>query len=216
MTPREKIVNLKTRLTAGGGAVVLALTLAACGEGSEPAATSTAEETTAAATGSTSATQGDAHNDADTTFAQMMIVHHQGAIEMADLAGDRAGTAEVRSLAQGISAAQGPEIERMTSWLEAWGEETTPMGDMEGMDHGGMEMDGLDQHGAMAELESLSGTDFDRRFLELMTAHHRGAVEMSQTELADGQNPQAQELARTIIDDQQAEIATMEQMHQNL
>ncbi|MPV37877.1 DUF305 domain-containing protein [Georgenia subflava] len=146
-------------------------------------------------------------------FAQMMIVHHQGAIEMADLAVEKAENEDVRSLAEDISAAQGPEIEQMTSWLQAWGEDIEPMGGMEG--HGGMEMDGMSQGEAMAELEGLSGTDFDRRFLELMTAHHQGAVTMAEEELADGENPQALELAQTIIDDQQAEIAQMEQMLQD-
>src|SRR5690625_2266046 len=149
-------------------------------------------------------------------FAQMMIVHHEGAIEMADLAVEQASSEEVRSLAERIYAAQGPEIEEMTSWLEAWGEDTAPMGGMEG--HGGMDMEGMsqEQEEAMAELESLSGAEFDRRFLELMIAHHRGAVDMAQSELDDGENPQALELAQTIIDDQQAEITEMEELLQGL
>ncbi|WP_193312740.1 DUF305 domain-containing protein [Georgenia subflava] len=209
-----------SRLAAGTGALVLALTLAACGGSQEPAETTTAtsaatqEPTPAEPTGSTGdGAVAQAHNDADTMFAQMMIVHHQGAIEMADLAVEKAENEDVRSLAEDISAAQGPEIEQMTSWLQAWGEDIEPMGGMEG--HGGMEMDGMSQGEAMAELEGLSGTDFDRRFLELMTAHHQGAVTMAEEELADGENPQALELAQTIIDDQQAEIAQMEQMLQD-
>ncbi|WP_098482091.1 DUF305 domain-containing protein [Georgenia soli] len=150
----------------------------------------------------------------------MMIVHHEGAIEMSDLAVEKADSEEVRALAEDISAAQGPEIEQMTSWLEAWGEETMPMdhGGMDhgGMDHGGMDMDGMSQEEAMGHLEDQSGPDFDRRFLELMIAHHEGAVTMAEDELADGENPQALELAQKIIDDQQAEIAQMEQMLQNL
>jgi len=211
-------MTLKNRLMTASGAAALALTLAACGGGTdEPAGT--AAETSASTEASPGATSADApadgevdaaHNDADTMFAQMMIVHHEGAIEMADLAVENAGSEEVRTLAEGISAAQGPEIEQMTSWLEAWGEDTAPMDGMEG--HGGMDMEGMSQEEAMAELGNLSGAEFDKRFLELMTAHHEGAVEMSETELADGENPQALELAQKIIDDQQAEIAEMEQM----
>ncbi|MGC0250457.1 MULTISPECIES: DUF305 domain-containing protein [unclassified Pseudactinotalea] len=151
------------------------------------------------------------HNDEDTMFAQMMIIHHEGAIEMADLAQEQADSEEVRSIGERISAAQDPEIKQMTSWLETWGEETSPAGGMEGMDHG-MDMEGMSQEEAMAELESLSGAEFDQRFLELMIAHHRGAVDMAQAELDGGENPQALELAQKIIDDQQAEIAEMEQM----
>ncbi|UNX53325.1 DUF305 domain-containing protein [Georgenia sp. TF02-10] len=206
-------VTLRTRLAAVAGGLAVTLSLAACGNGEEttpqePAQGTAAEETTDGATDAE-----DVHNDADTMFAQMMIVHHEGAIEMADLAVEKADSEEVRSLAERISAAQGPEIEKMTSWLEAWGEETSPMG---GMDHGGMDMEGMSQEEAMAELESLSGAEFDQRFLELMIAHHRGAVDMAQEELDGGENPQALELAQTIIDDQQAEITEMEQLLETL
>ncbi|WP_324653840.1 DUF305 domain-containing protein [Georgenia sp. H159] len=211
-------MTLRTRLAAVAGGIALTLSLAACGDGGEttpeePAAGTAAEETT----DSPSQTEAeDVHNDADTMFAQMMIVHHEGAIEMADLAVEKADSEEVRSLAERISAAQGPEIEKMTSWLEAWGEETSPTGGMEGMDHGDMDMEGMSQEEAMAELESLSGAEFDQRFLELMIAHHRGAVDMAQEELDGGENPQALELAQKIIDDQQAEISEMEELLQGL
>ncbi len=215
---RTLLVKKKT-LPAIGAAVALALTLAACGgttEDVDPAQTpgaATSETTTSAPGTTTSDGQVDqAHNDADTMFAQMMIVHHEGAIEMADLAVEKAASEEVRTLAEGISAAQGPEIEQMTSWLETWGEDTMPMDGMDHTDHGGMDMEGMSQEEAMAELEGLSGTEFDRRFLELMIAHHQGAVEMAQTQLDDGENPQALELAQQIIDDQQAEISEMEDM----
>lgn len=194
------------------GAVVLALSLAACGaDDTNPGG---AARNGAGTTASPGAEVDETHNDADTEFAQLMIVHHEGAVEMADLAVGQAESQDVRDLAGRISAAQGPEIEQMTSWLEAWGEESAPMAGHEGMDHGGMEMDGMSQEEAMSHLESLSGAEFDRRFLELMIAHHRGAVEMAGTELEDGQNPQALELAQAIVDGQQAEITEMEQMLQ--
>lgn len=188
-----------------GTAIVVSLTLAACsGTGSTaPGTTPTGAASTAPASGEAS----DTHNAADTMFAQMMIVHHQGAIEMADLAVEKAESEEVRSLAEGISAAQGPEIERMTSWLEAWGEETS----MGGMNMG-MDMEGMSQEEVMAELAGLSGGDFDRRFLELMVAHHRGAVDMAQTQIESGQDPEAVALAEQIVADQEAEIAKMQDM----
>ncbi|WP_418606822.1 DUF305 domain-containing protein [Georgenia sp. SUBG003] len=214
-------MKIASRVAAGTGALVLSLALAACGGPEEAADTgatgaATQEPAATATTGAPGdAAVDEAHNDADTMFAQMMIVHHEGAIEMSDLAVEKADSEKVRALAEGISAAQGPEIETMTSWLEAWGEETTPM-DHGGMDHGGMDMEGMSQEEAMAELEGLSGPNFDRRFLELMTAHHEGAVTMAEDQLADGENPQALELAQKIIDDQQAEIAEMEQLLQGL
>jgi len=205
-------VKPKTRLTIVAGGIALALTLAACGGGEDTSPNEPADGSAAETTDSTPQIEGhEVHNDDDTQFAQMMIVHHEGAIEMADLAVERADSQEVRALAERISAAQGPEIQQMTSWLEAWGEETSPMGH-EAMDHEGMDMEGMSHEEAMAELESLSGAEFDRRFLELMIAHHRGAVEMAQTQFSEGQNRQALDLAKMIIDDQQAEITEMEEL----
>lgn len=208
----------KARLATVAGSVVLALTLTACGGAAEeatPAQSTDPTNTPSQSPGGTNVIDAD-HNEADTAFAQMMIVHHEGAIEMAELAVERAATNEVRTLAEGIAATQGPEIERMTSWLETWGENPAPAGDMAGMDHSGMDMGGLDQDAAMEELQSLSGTKFDRRFLELMTEHHRGAVEMAEAQLRAGQNPEALELAQQIIDDQTTEIALMATMLEDL
>ncbi|WNB87001.1 DUF305 domain-containing protein [Cellulomonas sp. ATA003] len=208
-------MTLKTRIAAAGGTLALAVTLAACGGSSEGTDPTVAPEATTGTSEETAAVDA-AHNDADVEFAQMMIIHHEGAIEMADLAVSNASTGEVRALAENISAAQGPEIDEMNSWLEAWGEEPAAEGDMGGMDHGGMDMGGMDQEAAMDELAALSGADFDQRFLELMIEHHRGAVDMAEAELADGENPQALELAQTIIDAQTTEIAEMEQMLQTI
>ena len=68
---------------------------------------------------STSASAAAAHNEADTTFGQMMGIYHGGAIEMAALAESNATTAEVRSLATRIRDAQAPEIDQMRGWLQA-------------------------------------------------------------------------------------------------
>lgn len=207
-------MKLRTRFTAVAGGTVLALTLAACGSGDQDATTSAPAGDDSSETTTESTLQpevSEMHNDADVNFAQMMIVHHEGAIEMADVAVERAASEEVRTLAEGIAAAQGPEITQMTSWLETWGQETSPTGDG-GMDHGGMEMEGMTQEEAMVELESLPDAEFELRFLELMIAHHRGAVDMAETELDNGENPEALALAQTMIEDQQAEISAMEDM----
>ncbi|WP_246280755.1 DUF305 domain-containing protein [Cellulomonas humilata] len=152
------------------------------------------------------------HNDADTQFAQLMVMHHQGAIEMAEVAIARASSPEVRALAERIRSAQGPEIELMTGWLDDWDEETSHDMDMDNMDMGGMDMDGMSQDEVMGELDDLDGAEFDRIFLERMVAHHRGAIEMSEQEKADGMNPDTMALAGTIIDAQTAEITEMQNL----
>jgi len=149
-------------------------------------------------------------NEVDVAFAQGMIVHHQGAIEMAQLAEGRAENPQVLDLAGRIEAAQDPEIETMTGWLEDWGQPTSAeeSGDMEGMDMEGMDMGGMDMD--MSGLEAASGAEFDRMWLEMMTEHHRGAVDMAETEIADGENAEAVALAEKIVEDQTAEIEEME------
>ncbi len=180
------------------GTAVAGLVLAGCGAATETAPTG------AGAPGSSGVGQS-AHNDADIAFTQGMTVHHQQAVEMAELAAGRSENPQLLDLAARIGAAQGPEIDTMNAWLAEWGAET-PTGGMDGM--GGM--GGMMTPEQMTQLEQTSGAEFDRLFLEMMTEHHMGAVEMAQAELADGSDPRATELAQMIIDTQQAEISEME------
>ena len=142
-------------------------------------------------------------NNADMQFTMMMIPHHEQAVEMADMILAKDGIDErVIALAEQIKAAQGPEIELMESWLDDWG---TPMGDMDGMDHGGMMSDS-----DMQALEGATEAEASRLFLEQMIVHHEGAIEMAQTEVDNGQNADVIALAEAIIASQTTEITTME------
>jgi uncharacterized protein (DUF305 family) len=177
------------------------------------------------------------HNAADVAFAQQMIVHHQGAVEMADLAPSRAANQQVKDLAARIKAAQAPEIEQMTGWLTLWGAAMSTSTSAsttsdDGMDHGGMSgmgkegqmstgatgmaMPGMMSDAQMQELTGATGADFDRLVLQLMIVHHQGAFEMSDTEIAQGSNPAALALAESIKTSQTAEIAEMQQLLQTL
>lgn len=206
-------ITTRRRLTATAAATTLALVLAACSGQPEPA---TAPSPDGAVTEEQPAESVAEHNDEDVQFTQMMIVHHEGALEMAELAAQRASTTEVKALAERIAAAQGPEIELMSRWLEEWGEDQPGATDHGGMDHGGMDMDGMSQEDAMASLEQLEGADLDRAFLELMVAHHRGAVDMAVAEIAEGAHPDVLALARTIRDTQNVEITEMENVLRGL
>lgn len=167
-----------------------------------------------ACAGDDSTTSGETHNDADVTFATEMIPHHQQAVEMAELAADRAHDPEVQQLAEDIQAAQGPEIDTMTQWLEDWGQQV-PSDDMDhgDMGHGGAEeMPGMMDEAEMARLTGSDGAAFDRMFLQMMVEHHEGAIEMARTEQANGRNPDAIALAEQVETDQEAEIAEMEDL----
>ncbi|WP_116453435.1 DUF305 domain-containing protein [Blastococcus litoris] len=183
-----------------GGLLAGAVVLAGCSDGGE----------TSSADASSSASDSAEHNDADVTFVQGMLPHHEGAVAMAQLADGRASDQRVVDLADRIEAAQGPEIATMTGWLEEWGE-PMPEDDMGGMDHGsgGMDMEGMSEED-MTALDSASGAEFDRMFLKMMIEHHRGAVEMAQTEVEDGSYPDAVQMAEDIVASQTAEIEDME------
>ncbi|MCC4249788.1 MULTISPECIES: DUF305 domain-containing protein [Microbacterium] len=145
-------------------------------------------------------------SEADVMFLTMMIPHHQQAVEMADVLLSKSGVDErVVALAEQIKAAQQPEIEQMEGWLRDWG---VSMDGMAGMDHGG----GMMSESDMQALEAAEGTEASRLFLQQMIEHHRGAVDMAQDEVDEGRNGDVVELARTIVDSQTAEIATMEEL----
>lgn len=147
------------------------------------------------------------HNDQDIAFAQCMIPHHQQAVDMADLAAGKASNAQVKDLAGRIKAAQDPEIQQLTGMLEKWGAPTEPS--MPGMDHGDTSGEGMMSGEDMRQLEGATGAEFDRMWVQMMIEHHEGAVAMSKTELAQGGDAAAKDLARKIIDAQEAEIEEM-------
>jgi uncharacterized protein (DUF305 family) len=126
---------------------------------------------------------------------------------MAELVDARSKRLELRTLADRIAASQGREIGLMQGWLQAWGKPAAP----QGTDHGGMHMPGMMSEAEMRRLMATRHQDFDLLFLEMMTAHHQGAIEMANTELGDGSLPEVKRLAQQIIDDQQAEINQFEQ-----
>ena len=136
-------------------------------------------------------------------FAQMMIVHHQQAVEMSDIMLAKEGLdPQIIQLAEEIKAAQGPEIEKMTTWLQDWDE---PMNS----GHDSMDMDGMVSTDGLAQLEAVQGTEASRLFLTQMIAHHEGAISMAEEETANGSNPDALELAESVISEQGTEIEKM-------
>lgn len=136
----------------------------------------------------------------DVMFLQMMIPHHEQAVEMSVLAETNSSNPEVLALAARIKAAQGPEIELMTKLL-------TDAGQAMMMDHsmGDNGMMGMDD---MTALEAATGNEFDVLFLSGMIAHHEGAVDMTNP-VTDSKNAEVKKLAENIITSQTAEIAEM-------
>lgn len=185
--------------------VAAALTLSSCTGGS-PAAESSPSASRATAT----------FGPADVTFAQMMIPHHEQAVQMSDdlLAKDGIEQ-DVVDLAADIKAAQEPEITQLRAWLTQWNADEDGMS---GMDHGSGSdnSNGMMSAEDMTMMQNASGTEASILFLQQMTMHHKGAVAMAQREIDDGENADAIELATAIVETQTAEIEVMSNLLETL
>jgi uncharacterized protein (DUF305 family) len=192
-------------------AVAAALLLSGCG--SDTGSGSSAPEATGTTQGAvpSAPAPGTAASQADAAFAQAMIPHHEQAVEMSEMMLAKAGVnPEVKRLAEEIKAAQGPEIDKMHGWLEAWGQPSMMAG---GSDHSShSSMSGMMSGADLDRLKSAEGTGASRMFLEQMIEHHEGAITMAEQEAASGSDPDAVELAKKIVAEQQAEIDEMKDL----
>jgi uncharacterized protein (DUF305 family) len=183
------------RFHLGVLAALAATILAACGTDQD----ATPADTTAVTV------QGEATaNEVDIDFAAGMIPHHQQAMDMAELAADRAHHPQVRELADRIMAAQGPEIRQLEGWLGDWD-----------AGHGAGHGMGEGRHGMMSDadmsaLRDATGAEFDRMFLEMMIEHHKGALTMAQRHQQQGAHHGARGMSQAITETQQQEIDEME------
>lgn len=200
-TPRR--THLRRAAATASVVAVGALLLSACGDDMSGMDHGSGKSSTSAS--------GDAGSadfvDADVTFAQMMIPHHEQALEMAELADGRASDAELKDIAEQIEKAQDPEIKTMKGWLRSW-DRPTAVESMPGMDHGGNggSADGMMSGADMRRLKNMKGTDFDKLFAQLMIEHHNGAISMAEEERKNGRNDAAVKMAGDIVKSQTAEV----------
>ena len=133
-------------------------------------------------------------------FAQMMIPHHEQAISMSETALKKSRNQAILKLSNQIKSLQGTEKSQLAYWLKATDSSMT-------MDHD-MQMSGMLTTKELASLKRLTGTQFDRVFLQLMIKHHQGALEMLDL-IADSKTMEAQALAKAINSAQSKEITSM-------
>ena len=137
----------------------------------------------------------------DRAIIDAMVPHHQGAVEMAQVAADRSRDPFVRRLAAQIMRSQTAEIATLRREDAELAEAGVERGDL-GVPH---HMQGMDM-----DPQALRTADpVERAFFEQMLPHHEGAIVMARAELERGDDPELRALARTIIADQQREIAAM-------
>ncbi|MBA6439178.1 MULTISPECIES: DUF305 domain-containing protein [Streptomyces] len=174
---------------------------------------------------------------AEAGFARDMSVHHQQAVEMSFIVRDRTSDDEVRRLAFDIASTQATQAGMLQGWLDMWGLDKTsedpPMtwmkhmssDDMEGMDHGSMKgmgstykphdgslMPGMATNTQLDELRKAKGKAAEVLYLKLMTAHHKGGVEMAKGAVELVKDSTEKHLAQTMVQGQQSEIQLMADM----
>lgn len=165
---------------------------------------------------------------AEVRFMEGMVDHHQMALDMAEDCLMKATTDTVRTLCQNVIDAQTLEIKLMRGWLLEWyGIDYTPMAMSELMGLMGLGVDsGMDMGhgdhttnpatdmplmmGMMSGFDRVEGLDYDSAWLEAMIDHHDDAVHMSERVLRYAEHEDLRALAQQIIDDQTAEIESME------
>lgn len=194
------------RILALPAVLLASLALGSCGTSPAALAGSGATNTAPTAIGTPAK---EPVNAADVSFATMMIAQHTQSMAMVDLALKRAADAKVKALAPKIKAGEVPELARMSGWFTSVGSPVPAAG--HDMSMPGMEAhpEGVMSAKEMTDLGKATGSGFDRMWLQLMIRHHKGAVSMARTELTKGSSPDGKQVARSIIDRQSAEIATM-------
>jgi uncharacterized protein (DUF305 family) len=166
----------------------------------------------------------------DQQFIDMMVPHHEGAVEMARIAEQRSQRPEIRLMASDILRTQASEIEQMKAWRKAWygSDQTPPVSRMPMVD--GMQMPaggGHAQHGGAgsssqtmdmaADVEKLrtAPEPFDRAFIDAMIPHHQDAIEASKAAASRAQREEIKALAREIVESQQREVDALRQWRQS-
>ncbi|BCJ62176.1 DUF305 domain-containing protein [Micromonospora endophytica] len=143
------------------------------------------------------------HNNADVRFVTMMIPHHEQALVMARLVADRGENPQLRSIAERILAAQGPEITFLETWLTERGLNRESGGDHQHT------MSGMQSAEALNRLTAARGDEFDRMFVAMMTDHHQGAITMANEALTLGSDGIINEMASSVVVEQSVEINRM-------
>jgi uncharacterized protein (DUF305 family) len=154
--------------------------------------------------GHSSMASGDLSSD-DIMFLQMMIPHHQQAIDISDLALTKSSDSELLALAKDIRDGQGAEIVKMKAWLD---------GANAGMDPGhsmGHDMGGMLSDSELAALKAATGKSFDLLWLKAMTGHHDGAIDMAAM-IEDAENAEIKSFGQAIVTAQSAQNKQMAAM----
>ena len=142
---------------------------------------------------------------ADVMFLQMMIPHHQQAVDISNLALAKSKDSELIALATNIRDEQKSEITQMKLWL------SQANADLD-MGHSmGDSMGGMLTEVELKDLDAATGTEFDLLWLKGMTNHHDGALHMT-TMIKDASNVDIKLFGENVVTAQTAQNKQMNLM----
>ena len=158
-------------------------------------------------------------NSPEAGFARDMSVHHAQAVEMGMWAYQKATNDEVRQMGYDIALTQQAQIGMMSIWLKDWHlEPTGSRPKMAWMPDGTKElspdglMPGMATDDQLEQLHNATGKDVDILFCQLMLRHHLGGIHMIDGVLQESHNSMVRQLAQTMKNNQQADVATLQRL----
>jgi uncharacterized protein (DUF305 family) len=156
---------------------------------------------------------GPADADYDLRFIDSMVMHHQGAVNMAQEALQKSKRPEMKKLAQDIITAQKQEIEQLKQWRTTWypNAAPTPMAWSAKMGHMMAMSEDTEQSMMMKMDLGKADTEFDLRFIDAMVPHHEGALVMAKDALSKTKRPEIEKLSQDILTSQEQEIEQIKQ-----
>lgn len=142
--------------------------------------------------------------DPDHDFAMMLKMHHQSAVEMADIEVKRGKNTSAKALAGKIKASNQKEIKELDRFLSSH----KPQSTSSKLGQAGMEM----MHGGKHSMNS----EVDHDFASMMAQHHQQGVDMARAFLKEGKTATMKTMANNVIKQQTKEIAELKKLEYEL
>jgi uncharacterized protein (DUF305 family) len=137
--------------------------------------------------------------DFDVDFANMMIEHHQGAIDMSQAEVSSGTDEKMKAMAQKIITKQTEDQQKLRDFVKDY--------KTSGMKHGEGELQkSMSEMGSKMKSMTMSG-NIDKAFATMMTSHHEDGIAMSKMEVKHGMSAKLKQMAQKTITDHQKEIS---------
>jgi uncharacterized protein (DUF305 family) len=134
---------------------------------------------------------------AERAFLVDMVGHHAMAVDMAEMAREKATHQELKDMADDIIRTQTAEMKRMRNWLKSWYSRNVGNGHM-----------GHDED--MEMLDEATGAEFEARFMAMMSVHHTQAIERAKAVRHRRLHGKVRKLTRDIVRAQEREITQLQ------